>query len=135
MVQLSHLDMTTGKTIALTLRAFVDKVMSLLCAVLCLVTQSCPTLCKPVDCTPPGSSVLGGSSGKNTVVGCHALLQGIFPTQRIEPRSPSFQANSLPSEPPGKPKNSGVGSISLPQENLPTQKLNRGLLNCRWILY
>ena len=38
-VQLSHLDMTTGKTIALTLRAFVDKVMSLLCAVLCLVTQ------------------------------------------------------------------------------------------------
>ena len=44
--------MTTGKTIALTLWAFDDKVMSLLCAVLCLVTQSCLTLCKPMDFYP-----------------------------------------------------------------------------------
>ena len=48
---------------------------------LCLVTESCPTLCHPVDCSPPGSSVLGDSPGNNTGVGCHALLQGIFPTQ------------------------------------------------------
>ena len=34
-----------------------------------------------MDCSPPGSSVLGDSPGKNTGVGCHALLQGIFPTQ------------------------------------------------------
>ena len=47
----------------------------------CLVTQSCPTLCDPMDCSPPGSSVHGDSSGKNTAVGCHALFQGIFPTQ------------------------------------------------------
>ena len=49
------------------------------------VAQSCPTLCKPVDCSPPGSSVHGDSPGKNTGVGCHALLQGIFPTQGLNP--------------------------------------------------
>ena len=42
------------------------------CAVLCLVAQSCLTLCDPVDCSPPGSSVQGDSPGKNTGVGCHA---------------------------------------------------------------
>ena len=47
----------------------------------CLVAQSCPTLCDPMDCSPPGSSAQADSSGKNTGVGCHALLQGIFPTQ------------------------------------------------------
>ena len=40
--------------------------------------QSCPTLCNPVDCSPPGSSVHAVSPGKNTGVGCHALLQGIY---------------------------------------------------------
>ena len=34
-----------------------------------------------MDCSPPGSSVHGDSPGKNTGVDCHALLQGIFPTQ------------------------------------------------------
>ena len=43
--------------------------------------QSCLTLCDPMDCSPPGSSVHGDSPGKNTRVCCHALLQGIFPTQ------------------------------------------------------
>ena len=43
---------------------------------LCLVAQSCLTYCNPVDCSPPGSSVPGDSPGKNTGVGCHALLQG-----------------------------------------------------------
>ena len=46
-----------------------------------LVTQSCLTLCNPMDCSLPGSSVHGDSPDKNTGVGCHALLQGIFPTQ------------------------------------------------------
>ena len=45
------------------------------------VVQPCPTLCDPVDCSPPGSSVHGDSPGKNTGVGCYSLLQGIFPTQ------------------------------------------------------
>ena len=43
--------------------------------------QPCPTLCDPIDCSPPGSSVHGDSLGKNTGVGCHALLQRILPTQ------------------------------------------------------
>ena len=47
--------------------------------------RSCPTLCDPVDCSLPGSSVHGFSSGKNTGVGCSALLQGIFPTQGSNP--------------------------------------------------
>ena len=40
--------------------------------------QSCPTLCDPVDSSPPGSSVHGDSPGKNTGAGCHFLLQGII---------------------------------------------------------
>ena len=43
--------------------------------------QSCPTLCDPTDCSPPGSSVHGDSPGRNTGVDCSALLQGIFQTQ------------------------------------------------------
>ena len=46
-----------------------------------LVAQSCLTLYDPMACSPPGSSVHGDSPGKNTRVGCHSLLQGIFPTQ------------------------------------------------------
>ena len=38
-----------------------------------------------MDCGPPGSSVHGDSPGKNTGVGCHALLQGIYPTQGLNP--------------------------------------------------
>ena len=52
---------------------------------LCLVAQACPTLCGPMDCSPPGSSVHGHSPGKNIGVGCYALLQGIFPTQGLNP--------------------------------------------------
>ena len=49
--------------------------------VLCLVPHSCLTLCNPMACTLPGPSVHGGSPGKNTGVGCHALLQRILPTR------------------------------------------------------
>ena len=38
-----------------------------------------------MDCSLPGSSVHGDPPGKNTGVGCHALLQGIFPTQGSNP--------------------------------------------------
>ena len=41
--------------------------------------------CLPMDCSPPGSSVHEVSPGKNTGVGCHALFQGIFPTQGSYP--------------------------------------------------
>ena len=53
--------------------------------IVCLVTQLCPTLCDPMDYSLPGSCVHGDSPGKNTRVGCHALLQGIFPTQWSNP--------------------------------------------------
>ena len=56
--------------------------------VLALVTQSCPTLCDPMDCNLPGSSVHGDSPSKNHGVGFHALLQGIFPTQGSNPGLP-----------------------------------------------
>ena len=51
-----------------------------LTVVMQLVAQSCPPLCDPMDCSPPGSSV-HRLSGKNTRVGSHSLLQGIFLTQ------------------------------------------------------
>ena len=98
-------------------------------APLCLVTQSCPTVCDPMDCSPPGSSVLGDSSGKNTRVGCQALLQGNLPNPVIEPRSPALQTDSLLTETPGKPKNTGVGSLSLFQGIFLTQESNWGLLH------
>ena len=50
---------------------------------LCLVAQSCSTLFDPMNCSPPGFFVHGDFPGTNTGVGCHALLQGIFPTQEL----------------------------------------------------
>ena len=47
----------------------------------------------------------------------------------------ALQESSLPAEPQGKPKNTGVGSLSLLQGVFPTQELNQGLLHCRWSLY
>ena len=60
---------------------------------------------------------------------------GDLPNPGIEHRSPELQADSLPAEPPGKPKNTGVGSLSLLQWIFLTQELNQGLLHCRRILY
>ena len=68
-------------------------------------------------------------------MGCHSLLQGDLPNPGIKPRFPILQADSLLSELPGKPKNTGVGSLSLLQGIFPTQELNQGLLHCRQILY
>ena len=58
---------------------------------LCLVTQSCPTHCDPMNCSPPGSSAHGDSPGKNSGMGSHALLQGIFPTQGLSPSLQPFR--------------------------------------------
>ena len=60
---------------------------------------------------------------------------GDLPNLGIKPRSPALQADSLPAEPQGKAKNTGVGSIFLLQQIFLTQELNWGLLHCRWILY
>ena len=58
-----------------------------------------------------------------------------LPNPEIKPRSPALQADSLPSELPGKPKNTGVGGLSLLQGIFLTQESNQGLLHCRQILY
>ena len=54
-----------------------------------------------------------------------------LPNPGIEPRPPALQADSLPSEPPWKPKNTRMDILS----HLPDQESNQGLLHCRWILY
>ena len=97
------------------------------------VAQSCPTLCDPMDYT------------------AHEILQarilewiafpfsressqpGNLPSLGIKPRFPTLNpglpvgTDSVPTEPQGKPKNTGVGSLSLLQQIFPTQELNQGL--------
>ena len=78
-------------------------------------------------------------------MGCtvHGILQArilewvAFPFSResSQPRDQTLQEDSLPAEPQGKPRNTGVGSLSLLQRIFLTQKSNWGLLHCRWILY
>ena len=82
----------------------------------CLVPKSCLTLWDPVDCSPPGSSVLGISWQENWS-GLPFPTPGDLPDPGIEPGSPLLQADSLPSEPQGKPKNVGVGNLCLLQRN------------------
>ena len=103
---------------------------------LCLITQSCPILCNPTDCSLPGSSVHG-------ILQARILEWVAFPFSRgssqynpgIKPRSPTLRVDSLPCEPPRKPRNTGMGSLFLLQGNFPTQESNRGLLHCRQIIY
>ena len=93
------------------------------------VAQSCPTLCDPMDYMVHG------------ILQARILEWVASPFSRgssqpkIKPRSLTLQADSLPAEPQAKPKNTGVGSLSLLQQIFQTQKSNQGLLYCRWILY
>ena len=83
-----------------------------------------------MDCSLSGSSV-------------HAILQArilewiAIPSSRGSSQlmDCALQVDSLPSELKGKPKNTGVGSLSLLQENFLTEESNWGLLHCRLILY
>ena len=91
------------------------------------VTQLCLTLCNLIDYTVHG--IL-----RARIVGWVAVpFSRDLPNPGIEPRSPVLQADSLPAEPPGKPKNIGVDSLL--QQIFPTQESNWGLLHCRSILY
>ena len=68
------------------------------------VAQSCPTLCDPVGCSVPGSSVHGILQAR--VLEWVAIsFSGDLPDPGIEPWSPALQADALTSEPPGKPCN------------------------------
>ena len=60
---------------------------------------------------------------------------GDLPHPGTEPRPPLLQVDSLPAEPQGKPKNTGVGSLFLLQEIFLTQESNQCLLHCKQILY
>ena len=76
--------------------------------------QSCLTLCDAMDCSPPGSTVHGDSRGKNTGVGCHALFQGIFPTQGSNPHLfclLHWQSGSFPLVPLGSPVLIGTSAV------------------------
>ena len=83
------------------------------------VTQSCLTLCNPINYCSPWNS-----PGQNTAVGSLSLLQGNLPNPGIKPGSPALQVDSLPAESQGKPENTGVGSLSLLQGIFLTQESN-----------
>ena len=69
---------------------------------LCVCTQSCPTLLRPMDCSRPDSSVSGISQAR--ILECVAILFSRGSSHPgIEPGSPALQAGSLRSQPPGKP--------------------------------
>ena len=87
------------------------------------VTQSCPALCDPMDYTVHG------------ILQVRILEWVVFPFSGIEPRSSALLVDSLSAEVQGKPKNTGIGSLSLLQRIFPTQGSNRSLLHCRQILY
>ena len=66
--------------------------------------------------------------------GLPCSLPGDLPSPGIEPKSPALQVDSVPSEPSGKPKYTGLGNLSLLQGIFLTQELNWGLLHCEQIL-
>ena len=93
------------------------------------VIQSCPTLCNPMDYTVHGifqSRILEWVAFPSP---------GDLPNPGTESKSSGLQVDSLPAETPRKPKNTGVGSLSLLQWIFLTQELNWGLLHCRWVSY
>ena len=85
---------------------------------------------KSMVCTVHGIN----SPGQNTGVGGLSFSRGSF-QPRDRTQISRIAGYSLPAEPQGKPKNTGVGSLSLLQQIFLTQESNWGLLHCRWILY
>ena len=99
---------------------------------LCLVVQLYPTLCESIACQ---ASLFMEFSRQEYCSRLPCPPPGDLTNPEIKPMSPTLQADSLLFEPPGKPKNTGVGSLSLLQGIFQTQESNRGLLHCRGILY
>ena len=88
-----------------------------------------------MDCKLPGSTVHGIFQARVLKSGLPFPSAEDLPNPGIKPRSPSLQEDSLSSKSPGKPKNTGMGSLSLLQGIFLTQESNQGLLHCRQILY
>ena len=155
--------MTAGKAIALTRRTFVGKVTSLFLNMLSRLVITFLPRSKRLLISwlqSPFVVILEPRKIKSDIVSTvspsisHEVMEPdatifIFwmlsfkPTfslssftfiKRLFPRS-ALQVDSSPAEPQGKPKNTGVGSLSLLQGIFLTQELNQGLLHCRWILY
>ena len=91
------------------------------------------TLCDPMYCSLLGSSVHGILQAR-ILEGAAVPFSRGFSQPGPEPISPTLLADSSLSEPPGKPENTGVGSLSLLEEIFLTQEL-WALLHCRQILY
>ena len=72
------------------------------CHLMLLVTQSCPALCNPTNCSPPVSSVHGILQARIPEWVAISFFRDL-PDPGMEPGSPALQADSLLSEPPGKP--------------------------------
>ena len=106
--------------------------VSWLCAVLCQVASVVSDSVTP--CTIARQAPLStGFSRQEYWSGLPCPPPGDLPNSGIKTRCP--QADALLSEPPGKPKNTGVGSLSLLQRIFPTQELDWDLLHCRQTLY
>ena len=86
----------------------------------CLIVQSCLTLCDPVDCSPPGSSVHGILQARILEwVAVPSLFRNQGSNPGIKPRSCTLQADSLLSEPPGRPNSSLLHSCMMCTPPLP----------------
>ena len=94
-----------------------------------LVTQLCLTFCNPHGLLPARLLSLGFPR-QEYWSGLPFPSARDLPNPGTEPRSPALQADSLPAEPQGKPKNTGVGNLSLLQWLFLTQESNWGLLHC-----
>ena len=92
-----------GQSLLLMYSAFVLYMLCVFSTYECSFTQLCLSLCKPMDCSPPGSFVHGIFPSENTGVGCCFLLQGIFPTQGSNPCLLHWQVNTLPLSHLGSP--------------------------------
>ena len=100
---------------------------------LCLVAQS--RLTESTWAVAHQAPLFMGFPRQEYCSGLLCLPPGDLPNPGIKPSCPALQEDSLPSEPPEKPKNTGVGSLFLLQGVFPIQESNWGLLHCRWILY
>ena len=91
--------------------------------------------CDPMDHSPPGSCVLGIFPGKNTGVGCHFLLQGIFPTQGSNLSLLHGKQILYWLSHQGSTKNTGVDAVPFSRGSSWPQASNHGLQHCWQILY
>ena len=87
-------------------------VILIACTPACLVTQLCPTLCDPMDCGRLPAPLSVGFSRQEYGSGLPFPSPGDLPNPGIAPRFPTLQADSLPSEPPGKPLLRIVSSLN-----------------------